>query len=127
MLIPTVLETTARGERATGASDLYSLGVVAHEMLSGRRPFDKGTPIATALSHLQEEPPPLPDDVPEDLAGVIEHCLEKDPENRPPNARAVALRLGLGDHETMGLGLGLAWYVGATEPDDEPTSRLELP
>jgi serine/threonine-protein kinase len=117
----------ARGERATGASDLYALGVVAHEMLSGRRPFDRGTPIATALSHLQEDPPPLPDGVPDDLSSVIEDCLEKDPEHRPPNARAVALRLGLGDHETMGLGLGLAWYVGEYQPDDEPTSQLEVP
>ncbi len=105
----------AMGQPATGASDLYALGVVAHEMITGRRPFDRGTPIATALSHVQEPPPPLPDDVPEDLAHVVEDCLAKDPEQRPPNAHAVALRLGLGDHETMGLGLGLAWYVGATE------------
>jgi serine/threonine-protein kinase len=101
----------AMGEPATGASDLYALGVVAHEMLCGRRPFDRGTPIATALSHIRETPPALPDDVPEDIALVVEDCLAKDPGQRPPNARAVALRLGLGDHEIMGLGLGLAWYV----------------
>ena len=102
----------AMGRQATGASDLYSLGVVAHEMLCGERPFDRGTPIATALSHVQEPPPQLPPGVPEDLAQVIDDCLAKDPEHRPPNARAVALRLGLGDHETMGLALGLAWSVG---------------
>ena len=96
----------AMGQAATGASDLYSLGVVAHEMLIGRRPFDRGTPIATALSHVQEPPPELPDDVPEDLRHVIEDCLSKDPELRPPNARAVALRLGLGDQEIIGLGAG---------------------
>ena len=60
----------ALGRPATGASDLYALGVVGHEMLSGAKPFDKPTPIATAMSHLHEPPPPLPDDVPEDLAGV---------------------------------------------------------
>lgn len=97
-----------RGEPATGSSDLYALGVVGHEMLSGHRPFDRGTPIATAYSHLNEPPPPLPDDVPEDLASLIQDCLEKDPENRPPNAAAVAVRLGLGDHDLIGLALGLA-------------------
>ena len=122
----------AMGKAATGASDLYSLGVVAHEMLSGRRPFDRGTPIATALSHLQEPPPELPDDVPEDLRHVIEDCLAKDPALRPPNARAVALRLGLGDHEIIGLALGMAWSVGqdderATEDHaDVPTQAIEL-
>src|SRR5690348_14488620 len=110
----------ALGRPATGASDLYALGIVAHEMLSGAKPFDKPTPIATAMSHLHEAPPPLPDDVPEDLAGVIEDLLEKDPRNRPENARAVAVRLGLADHEIMGLSLGLAQAVyGESSLDDQ--------
>jgi eukaryotic-like serine/threonine-protein kinase len=110
----------ALGRPATGASDLYALGVVGHEMLNGAKPFDKPTPIATAMSHLHEAPPPLPDDVPEDLAGVIEHLLEKDPRDRPENARAVAVRLGLADHEIMGLSLGLAQAVyGESSLDDE--------
>lgn len=85
----------ALGRPATGASDLYALGVVAHEMLSGRRPFDRGTPVATALSHVSEPPPPLPGDVPEDLAGVVQACLAKDPADRPATGRAVAEALGL--------------------------------
>ena len=110
----------ALGRPATGASDLYALGIVGHEMLSGAKPFDKPTPIATAMSHLHEPPPPLPDDVPEDLVGVIEHLLEKDPRNRPENARAVEIRLGLADHEIMGLALGLAQAVyGESSLDDE--------
>jgi serine/threonine protein kinase len=110
----------ALGRPATGASDLYALGVVAHEMLCGAKPFEKPTPIATAMSHLHEPPPPLPDDVPEDLAGVIEDMLEKDPRDRPENARAVAIRLGLADHEIMGLSLGLAQAVyGESTLDDE--------
>src|SRR3954454_6178025 len=87
----------ALGHAATGASDLYALGMVAHEMLSGQRPFDRGTPIATALSHVNEPTPPLPDDVPEDLRDLIHECLEKDPQKRPANAAAVAVRLGHGD------------------------------
>jgi serine/threonine-protein kinase len=123
----------ALGRPATGASDLYALGVVGHEMLSGAKPFDKPTPIATAMSHLHEPPPPLPEDVPEDLAGVIEDLLAKDPQDRPENARAVAIRLGLADHEIIGLSLGLAQAVygessledSAGVPDDDDPTPVE--
>jgi serine/threonine-protein kinase len=110
----------ALGRPATGASDLYSLGIVGHEMLCGAKPFEKPTPIATAMSHIHEPPPPLPDDVPEDLAGVIEHLLAKDPLERPENARAVAIRLGLADHEIIGLALGLAQAVYGESALEEP-------
>src|SRR5262245_41444974 len=120
----------ALGRPATGASDLYALGVVGHEMLCGAKPFDKPTPIATAMSHIHQAPPPLPDDVPEDVAGVIDDLLAKDPHDRPENARAVAVRLGLADHEIIGLALGLAQAVygessleDAGVVDDDPTPR----
>ncbi|MFD1054994.1 serine/threonine-protein kinase [Terrabacter terrigena] len=107
----------ALGHAATGASDLYALGVVAHEMLVGQRPFDRGTPIATALSHVNEPPPPLPDTVPEDLRELITECLEKDPEQRPANAATVAVRLGMGDQELRGLALGLATAINGAPAD----------
>ena len=128
----------ALGRPATGASDLYALGIVAHEMLCGSKPFDKPTPIATAMSHIHEPPPALPDDVPEDLAGVIDDLLAKDPRDRPENARAVAIRLGLADHEIMGLSLGLAEAVygestldesitiGSDAKADEPTTTMAV-
>jgi serine/threonine-protein kinase len=112
----------ALGEAATGASDLYALGVVAHEMLSGRKPFDRGTPIATALSHVNEPPPPLPEGIPEDLASLVRDCLEKRPEDRPANAREVASRVGLGDHEMAGLALGLASALDSWAEDDSPNT-----
>ncbi len=107
----------AIGEQATGASDLYALGVVAHEMLTGTRPFDRGTPIATALSHVNEPPPPLADDVPTDLRAVVATLLEKDPAKRPANAHDVAALLGVASAELTGLDLDLAagvpsGYVG---------------
>ncbi|MDC5698971.1 serine/threonine protein kinase [Intrasporangium calvum] len=122
----------AMGQPATGSSDLYALGVVGHEMLSGSRPFDRGTPIATALSHVNEPPPPLPDDVPDDLAQVINDCLQKNPADRPPNAAAVAIRLGLGDQEVAGLALGLAQALNGvpdevSNPEDIPTQGMPLP
>ena len=65
---------------------------------------------------------------------MIEDCLHKDPQHRPPHATAVALRLGLGDNEVMGLGLGLAWSTDAVADENLPaeaaspdTIAAELP
>jgi serine/threonine-protein kinase len=68
-------------------------------MLTGKRPFDRGTPIATALCHVNEPPPPLGEDVPEDLRDVVASLLEKDPDDRPDNALAVAVSLGVAPAE----------------------------
>lgn len=117
----------ALGEQATGASDLYSLGVVALEMLNGERPFDRGTPIATALSHVNEPPPPLKGEVPTELRVVVEALLEKRPGDRPANARSVAKMLGIADNELSGLAEGLATAVNGEYVDDARTPVTELP
>ena len=85
----------ALGQPATGASDLYALGVVGHELLTGTRPFDKATPVATALAHIGEAPPPLPEQVEPDLRAVIVGCLDKEPPARPRDGWAVAAALGV--------------------------------
>ncbi|MBK8470709.1 MAG: protein kinase [Actinomycetales bacterium] len=85
----------AQGQRVTGATDLYSLGVVGYEMLAGTRPFDAGSPVATALAHITETPPPLPDHVTDPLRSAIEACLAKDPAARPSSAASLAALLGM--------------------------------
>lgn len=117
----------ALGEQATGASDLYSLGVVALEMLNGERPFDRGTPIATAMSHVNEPPPPLSGAVPTELRVVVEALLEKQPGDRPANARTVAKMLGIAENELSGLAEGLATAVNGEYVEDTRTPVTELP
>jgi serine/threonine protein kinase len=87
----------ALGQGATASSDIYALGVVGYEMLTGQRPFEADTIVATVLAHVNEPAPPLPDAVPVGVADVIRACLAKAPENRPTRAAAVAHALGMAD------------------------------
>jgi eukaryotic-like serine/threonine-protein kinase len=84
----------AEGSTATPASDIYSLGVVLFECLAGYRPFGGDTPITTALAHLRDPIPDLPDFVPADLAAVVRRALAKKPSERFATAAdfAAALR-----------------------------------
>jgi hypothetical protein len=75
-----------RGEDLTGASDLYSLGVIAFECLSGAIPFDRNSPAAVITGHLHDAPPPLPAGVPQVAAELVDWALAKDPEDRPASA-----------------------------------------
>jgi eukaryotic-like serine/threonine-protein kinase len=89
----------ASGERATPASDVYALGCVLYEMLTGRAPFPGETPVAVATAHVQSRVVPvrqLAPDVPPSLAAACERALEKDPAARPPSARAFASMLAAG-------------------------------
>ena len=72
----------ARGGYTDAKSDLYSLGVVMYEMVTGRVPFDADTPVSVALKHMQEEPvPPIEENshLPEALNKIILKALKKDP------------------------------------------------
>ncbi|SDS86189.1 serine/threonine protein kinase [Nocardioides scoriae] len=91
----------ARGEASTPASDVYALGVVLFECLSGRRPFGAETAVATALAHLRDEVPPLPDGLPEDLVRITRRALAKDPAERYPDGDALAEALDGRDDATV--------------------------
>lgn len=83
-----------RGRRVDGRADLYSLGCVVYEMLTGRTPFPRGQrPEALMYQHLHDTPPPprsLRPDVPERLEAFTLRLLAKEPDDRPSDATAVA-------------------------------------
>jgi serine/threonine-protein kinase len=81
----------AAGGLATPAGDLYALGIVAHQCLTGKVPFD-GEPLVVALAHLHREMPPLPPSVPAGVAALVTELTAKDPAARPPSAHDVAVR-----------------------------------
>ncbi|CAJ1492957.1 serine/threonine-protein kinase [[Mycobacterium] kokjensenii] len=84
----------ALGQDATAASDVYSLGVVGYEVLSGRRPFIGDGALTVAMKHIKEPPPPLPAELPPNVRELIEITLAKNPNMRyrsgGPFADAVA-------------------------------------
>jgi eukaryotic-like serine/threonine-protein kinase len=84
------------GERVGQRSDLYSLGVVLYEALTGRRPFDGPSPAAVALERLRVKPRPLTSidpTIPRPLEQIVMRLLERRPEARPASAGDVAAEL----------------------------------
>jgi hypothetical protein len=72
----------AQGAKATPASDVYALGLIAYECLAGRRAFDGENSVQIAVKQIREYPAPLPADVAEDLRRLVDRALDKDPAQR---------------------------------------------
>ncbi|MBB5867591.1 serine/threonine-protein kinase [Allocatelliglobosispora scoriae] len=82
-------------EQVTGAeigpaTDVYALGIVAYEMLAGRKPFAGDNPLEVALQHVNEAPPELPASIPGPVRAIVMRALAKDPAQRWPSAAALA-------------------------------------
>lgn len=82
----------ATGKPASASGDIYSLGIVAYEALSGRRPFKGENQMAIAMAQINETPPPLPEGLDPRLVRLVLDCMAKKPDQRPKTALELAAR-----------------------------------
>jgi len=113
----------ARGMPVTPRTDLYSVGVMAYEMLVGRPPFTRREPLAVLMAHAHETPPDprtLQPGIDLELAAWLMHMLEKDPERRPADADTAWQEL----EEAVVRISGPLWRRSARLPVADDAARL---
>lgn len=106
----------ARGEMTDERSDIYSVGIMLYEMVTGKKPYDADTPVAIALKHMQDKcvpPRDITPSIPEALEEVILHAMERDPARRYQSAAEM-----LKDIDTLKLDTSVVF--GYTDPDYVP-------
>jgi serine/threonine-protein kinase len=126
----------ATGKPATPSTDIYSLGIVAYEALTGRRPFTGESQMVIAMAQINDKPPAIGDDIDKKVQELVLSCLAKKPNQRPGSAldlsnRARALRLqleGVSATEVFDPQSAPVTKVNdtATAPETEPVAKLPV-
>ncbi|HET6744239.1 MAG TPA: protein kinase, partial [Candidatus Limnocylindria bacterium] len=122
----------ARGDEVTGASDVYALGIVLYEMLTGRRPFEGDSAAGVALKRLSEDPPPPSTyrPVPSGLSAIVMRALQREPRDRFPDAGSFAEALRVWQQDpaagaaAAAAGAGAAGVAAAAESPPPPAAPI---
>jgi serine/threonine-protein kinase len=125
----------ATGKQATPSTDIYSLGIVAYEALTGRRPFTGESQMVIAMAQINDKPPAMGDDIDKRVQELVLACLAKKPNQRPGSAldlsnRAKALRLqleGVSATEVFDPDTFPVTKVTDIEPNPETEPMTKLP
>ncbi|MFD0968511.1 serine/threonine-protein kinase [Plantactinospora endophytica] len=117
----------ASGKPVSAVTDVYALGAVAYQCVSGQPPFTGDNPLQVAVKHLHEDPDPLPADVPERVTELIMRALAKDPADRYADAAALATaaRAAANDPEVVAAG-AIAGTTGGVIAPAQPTAVTGL-
>src|SRR4051794_12086676 len=117
----------AQGERSTPASDLYALAVVAYELLSGERPFERESPTAEAAAHVNAPVPSIAarcENLPPELDHVFQRALAKEPRRRYRSGREFVAEL----RDALYTSAGATQELAPTAQRSRPRSpRVLLP
>jgi serine/threonine-protein kinase len=116
-----------RGDPVDGRADVYAVGLLLYEMLTGRLPFHGDTDMSTALARLSTTPDPLPAGVPAPVAAIVDRCLAVDPDRRYATAGDLAAALDAAGDGDLTVGRDITATLAAQPPRPRPPRERARP